>query len=296
MPSTRSIRSTRTRPRPHPGRPHDRSGRDRGPVAETNETVLDRDEPRLRPDLDAALAEPVRRVRRQGGIELGQDPVRGLDHDPAHVDRHPAGVRSERGPCEVLELTDRFDPGEPRPDENEPQRGAAFLSVGGLGGGVELREDPVAEPDRLRQGLEADRVLGESGDRQGPRPRTGADDGHVERFVSPAPVRKPDPCRAAFNLDPLHLTDDELRASEDAPERHDDGAGVDQPARHLGQERLIRHVVLRADHHQLVRVRRQQALEVAGRVQTDVAAADDQDPAHLTLPPGLRRSRSSPRR
>ena len=67
-----------------------------------------------------------------------------------------------RGPREVLELADRLDPGEPRADEDEPQRGAAFLIVCGLRRSVQLFEDPVPEPDRLRQGLEPVCVFGET--------------------------------------------------------------------------------------------------------------------------------------
>ena len=277
------------RRRPHPRGPHHGRGGDRGAVAEADGAVLDRDESRVRPDLDAALAEPVGRVRRERAIELRQDPVRGLDHDPPHIVRDPGRIRGEGGPREVLELTDRLDPGEPGPDEDEPERGAPFLGVFGLGRSVELREHTVPKPDRLGQRLEPDAVLSEPRYRQGPRPRAGTDNGHVERLVPPAAVGQTDPRRPALRVDPLHLAQDEPRATERTPERHDDGAGVDQPARHFRQERLIRHVVLRAHHDQLVPARGQSPLEVAGRVQTDVAATDDQDPGHrLTFSPGPR--------
>jgi hypothetical protein len=56
-----------------------------------------------------------------------------------------------------------------------------------------------------------------------------------------------------LQVDPLYLADDQLRPSQHASQRHDDGAWIDQPARDLGQERLIQHEVLRVDERELLR-------------------------------------------
>ncbi len=180
---------------------------------------------------------------------------------------------------QVLQLAERLDAREPRPDEHERQRPTAYLWIGHLVRGVELGQDAVPEPDRLREGPEPDALLGEPRHREGPRPGPGAQDQHVVRLLALVTAGQPDRRQPGGVVDPPDLSQDEAGPLQRAAERHDDRAGIDQPARDLREEGLIGHEVLRADQDQLM-LGSEPTLEVTSGVEPDVATADDQDPAH----------------
>lgn len=67
----------------------------------------------------------------------------------------------------VLEFAERLHTRVTASHEDEGQGGVADRGVAGGGGDVHLLDDVVAQPDGLLDGLEADGVVGESGDREG---------------------------------------------------------------------------------------------------------------------------------
>ncbi len=99
----------------------------------------------LQSDLDPALAEPSRRVLGQGVVELREDPVTGLHHDPPHLVPTHARIVAEGVAREVLQLSHRFDAREPGADEHGGEDAPPGLDVGHLVGLVERGEHAVAD-------------------------------------------------------------------------------------------------------------------------------------------------------
>ena len=150
----------RERRRLDPGRPQDRPRRDRLLRAVGREhadvPVVDLDDPRLRPDLDAeSLQLPLRRRRASGRVRR-QHPVHGLDEDDLRVggtDRPEVAL--ERVAGDLAERPGQLDPGRAAADEHERHPLAAPLRVGLALGGLEGDEDLAADLGRVLDGLEA---------------------------------------------------------------------------------------------------------------------------------------------
>ena len=215
-------------------------------------------------------------VGRQIPRQLRQDLRAGLDQDPPHLLRSQRRVVLHRVAGEVLEFAQRLHARVPGPDEDERERGAASSLVVGLGGDVQLRQHVVAQVDRLLHGLEPDPPLGESGHRQHarPRPRRHHQDVVAERHRGAVGDRHRR--RVRLVIDRHDLTDGDRRVSQQRPQRHHGGAGVDRAAGHFRQERLVLHEVVRAHQGDVV-ARLRQRLHVEGRLHAGEAAADDQD-------------------
>ena len=132
---------------------------------------LDRLERRPQPDLDAAAAQLAHRVVGEGQVDLGQHPVAGLDQDPAHPVQPRARVAVHRVGGEVLELGERLETGVAAADEDVGEQLLAPRRVLGRVRHLERLDHVVAEPDRVGEALEADRVLVEPRDRHRARDR-----------------------------------------------------------------------------------------------------------------------------
>jgi hypothetical protein len=178
-------------------------------------------------------------------------------------------VVAERVANEVGELGQCFDPRVACADEDEGQLAAAVRLGGGRGGDLEPREDVIPEMDRVAQGLEAERVVGEPWDRQCPGDGSERDD----------EVVVVDPEDALLGLDlyasPVAVVRDgtsenEVRVWAHDPERHDHVPRLECARGRLRQHRREEHEVLRADD------RCAAAPESARDVGAGEPAADDQ--------------------
>ena len=111
---------------------------------------------------------------------------------------------AERVADEVGQLGERLDARVTGADEDEAQLPQPLLLVLGGHGGLEAAEDVVAEVDRSRQRLEAERVLGEPGDRQRARGRAERDHDLGVADVDDV-LGGLDPCEALPVVDRGHL-------------------------------------------------------------------------------------------
>jgi hypothetical protein len=106
----------------------------------------------------------------QRGRDLAHDPVAGLDQQPAHALHPAAGVEVDDVGGEVLQLGQALDAGVAAAHEHVGQELLALARVVDRLGHLERAQHVVAQRDGLGQRLEPDRVLGQAGDRQRPRP------------------------------------------------------------------------------------------------------------------------------
>ncbi|MGX1131653.1 hypothetical protein RKD49_003843 [Streptomyces glaucescens] len=186
----------------------------------------------------------------------------------------------------VLQLAEGLHAREAAADEDEGEGRVADRGVAGGGGDVHLFDDVVAQADGLLDGLEADAVVGETGDGQGARDRTGREDELVVRQLlgrrAPLLGGEGREGRGAVGVpDGLRLADDDAAVGQDAAQRYDHVARGDGTGGRLGEKRLVRHVRVRGDDRDLRLARLQFVfqllLEAQGRVHPDVAAADNEN-------------------
>ncbi|CAM5250879.1 hypothetical protein SXANM310S_02311 [Streptomyces xanthochromogenes] len=186
----------------------------------------------------------------------------------------------------VLQLGQRLDARVAAADEHEGQGRVADGRVARRGGDVHLLDDVVAQADGLLDGLEADGVVREAGDRQGARDRTGREDEFVVRQTDGAGAvlgrgEGGDGGGAPRVVDAVGLADDDPALVQDPAQRHHDMARGDVSGRRLGQEGLVRHVRVRGHHGDLDRPAPQLGLELPlqaqRRVHPDVSAADHEN-------------------
>ena len=265
----------------HPGGPDHGPGRHALAGGEPNRVGADLLELGPEADLDPAAAQLGDRVVGELPVDLGQHPVHRLDQDPAHPVEARTRIAVHRVGREVLELGERLEARVAAADEDV---GEELLAPGGILAGVghlEGLDDVVAEPDRVREPLEADRVLVEAG--HGDRARDGADREHqlvVAELLGLAVV--------AAQLDGagggvvrVDRSEPQVRAAEDLAQRGDDVAGLEQAGGRLGQERRVEHEVDVVDEREPRRLHRQQPLQVAraGRPR-EPTTGDDDVPGH----------------
>ena len=196
--------------------------------------------------------------------------------------RQPRVVVLDRVPRHVLQLGERLDARVAAAHEGEGQRAGAHRRVVGGAGGVQPGEDVVAQVDRLADGLEADAVLGEAGDRQRPGDRAG---GHHQDVVGRARTASPRPARCApacsACVSPVTAPVITRQRLQRRAQRHHHVPRLHRAGRRLGQEGLVGHVRLRVDDHDLRPPPGQLLLQSQRGVEADVPAAHDQD--HRTL-------------
>lgn len=268
------------------GRPDDRTGREAGAVAEDGDAVRAGLQAGVQAYVDVAAAQFGDGVAAHVLADLGQDAVRGLDEDPLHVLGADVVVVARGVAGHVLEFAERLDAGVSAADEDEGEGRVADRGVAGGGGDVHLLDDVVTQADGLFDGLEADGVVGETGDGEGARDGAGGEDELVvgELFASRALLLGGEggEGRGAFGVvDGGGLADDDPAPGQDAAQRYHHMARGDQAGRRFGEEWLIRHVRVGSDDRDLgfapAEFRLQPPLETQGRVHPDVAAADNEN-------------------
>jgi hypothetical protein len=151
----------------------------------------------------------------------------------------------------ICELRQCLDTGVPGTDEHEGEL-ASLVLFGGCGGcGLQSAQHVGPQVDRVRERLEAKRVLREAGD--GQRPRNGA-----ERDDE---VRVPDlddvflglhGCLPSIGVYRSRATEEQLRVRAHHPERNHDVAWLEGAGSCLGQHRRVQHEVLGRDDRRAV--------------------------------------------
>ena len=171
-------------------------------------------------------------------------------------------------------------PAKPPPTTTKVSRRSRSGPCGQVGGLDEVLGDLIADRDRLFDVLQADRVVGDARDREGARDGAGR---HHDDVVVDVP-RLADLGRDGRLLvgvvDVRDLGRDDLGALEVTTVRDDRVTRLDAARRDLREERLVGHVGKRVDHGDVGFASSQPLLELLGRVEAGVAAADDQDFAH----------------
>ena len=233
---------------------------------------LDSVERRSDADVHSAAAQKLGGVVTQAGGDLGEDLGGGIDEDPVLWLGLQRWVVAERVLNQVGKLRQRFHSRVAGPDEDEGQLPAAVaLGVGGCGD-LQPRQHVVPQTDRVAQRLEAERVLGEAGNRKSPDDRSQRDD----------QIGVPHPEQAILGLDlgalPLGVvrddsTEDEIGVRAHHSQRDDDVPRLEGPRRGLRHHRGVEHVVLRAHD------RGAAPPELAGDVGPGESAAGDQGSA-----------------
>ena len=190
-------------------------------------------------------------------------------------------VVAQRVAGHVLHLGQRLDAGVAAADEDEGQRPAADLRVGRGGRHVEPVQHVVAQVDGLTDGLEADAVLAQAGDRQRPGDRAGGDDDVVVRDLPGRAADRLHDRGLAGVVDPGHRAGDDLALAQLPPQRHHGVPGRDVAGRRLGQERLVGHVRLRVDDDDLGLTGAELLGQAQGGVEADVPGTHHKDPLRV---------------
>jgi hypothetical protein len=241
-------------------------------VRELRRTGLGRLQRRVDVDLDAALNQLAGRVLAQPRRDLRKDLRRGVDEHPALRRVPEAWVVADRVAHEVGELRQRLDARVAGADEDEGQLTLPVRLVRGDVGRLQPLQDVVAEVDRVGEVLEAERMVGEPGNRQRPRDRANGDDEVLVADVDEA-FERLDLDAAVAEVERRRMPEDELGVRAHRPQRYDDVARLERARRRLREQRGEEHRVLRVDD------RRAALAEVVGDVAAGVPAADDHRPA-----------------
>ena len=135
----------------------------------------------------------------------------------------------------------------------------------------------VAQGHGFLDPLEADRVLLETGDRQGAGDGAGGHDDVVVVELEGLVVLGFDDDELVGVVDRRHLAGDDLGAGQVAAQRHDGVTGFDRTGSHLGEEGLVRHVRVGVDDGHGGFTAAEILQQILGRDETEVSAADDED-------------------
>jgi hypothetical protein len=134
----------------------------------------------------------------------------------------------------------------------------------------------VAEEGRLGQGLEAEGVLGHSGDVEGPGDPAGGEHQPVPGDLLGRPVGAAQGGRPALEVDGDHVAEQHLGPAQAGMEADGDVAGLHHPGGHVRQQGAVEEVVGRAGQEQLGGGGRQVLLQPPHAVEPGEAAADDE--------------------
>ena len=252
-PSTRSVASTRTRPRSSSGspnsreeggrldagRPDERPGRHGRAVRQDSGLAVVREQRLVDVNLDPSPLEAAGRVGPEPPRDVGEDRRGGVDEHPAL-----AGVTERRVVAAGPPVQDRATPRAPRlPHSPRRRRRSRARSRAPGSRSLEPLEHVVAECDRVGQILEAAAVLDEA--RHGEDPRDGPechheplvcdDSGTGDRLCGDRPACQVDRGRAA---------EQQLGMWAHLPERHDDVARLEGAGGRLGEQGGVEHRVL----------------------------------------------------
>ena len=185
IPATAKVSSTRTRPRSSSGSPSAAAtGLAATPAVQTSvRASIRRPSASVAPSASAeASAAPVRismprrssvRAAERASVSGVCDRIRGAGSTSTKrgLDVAQAAVPAQRPGHELLELRERLHAGEARAGEDERQ--PALRLLGRRVGELDLAQDVVAQPDRVRQVLQREGVLRQALD--GGHPGDGAE-------------------------------------------------------------------------------------------------------------------------
>ncbi len=222
------------------------------------------------------LQHPVAGLERH----LGHDAAHRLDEVEVRVLEVDLGVLLHEVGRDAAHLGEDLDAREAAADHHEGEEALALGAGGQRGRAVEVGEDAVADGDGLLDRLQADGLVRDARDRERARDAARGDDDDVVRELVGLAHGRRDGRGLRRVVDAGDLRRDDVGGAEVAALRDDRVAGLDGSGDHLGQERLVRHVRQRVDHGDLGLAGSEVRLELPCRVETGVAAADDQDFGH----------------
>ncbi len=261
------------------GRPHDQTGVELRAVGQHHVPVLGGLQERVEVDPSATALQrphdPLPRLLRH----LGQDPSARLDQVEAEVGEGQLRVGRQQRGGQGQQLTEALHPREATAHDGHREQPLPFGTGRQGGRPVEGDQQPVADGDSLLDVLQTDGLTGHSRDRQGARHCAGRHHDDVV-VLDELVVRRAHERRPGGVVDRRHGAGDDLRTVQVVPQRHRCEAGFDRSRRHLGQERLVRHVGPRVDHGDLGLVGPQPTLQPPRRVEPCVTATDHQHLDH----------------
>ena len=148
-------------------------------------------------------------------------------------------------------------------------------------GELEALDHVVAQPDRVREALEADRVLTQAGNRQHPGHGAVRDDQTVVAELVLGPSWSRMVTVRARRIAADRGPQPELRLLEDVAKRRDHVPRLERPRRGLRQERRVEQEVDVVDERDAGARAGHRALQLSGGVQAAEAATGDDDvPGH----------------
>ena len=212
--------------------------------------------------------------------DLGHDAAHRLDEVEVRLVEGELRVVLEQRARERAELGEDLDAGEAAADDDEGEQALALGTGREVRRLVEVREHAVADRDGLFDRLEADRVVGDAGDREGAR--DGAARDHDDVVVELPRLTDLGRDRGGLRrvVDARDLRGDDVGLLQVPALRDHRVTRLDRACGHLGKERLVRHVGKRVDDGDLGLAGAQPLLELPRRVEPRIATADDENLGH----------------
>jgi hypothetical protein len=166
--------------------------------------------------------------------DLREDPALRLDEVELEFGERQLGEVPEQRGRQREELAEGFDPGEAAADDGHRGQLPAFGAWVQHRRVLEGREQPVPDRDRLFDVLQADALVGDSGDGEGAGDGARRDHYRVIAQFPLDPAQQPDGDGAMLVVDRRRGAGDDLRAAQVAPQRHGDVAGFHRSGRQAG--------------------------------------------------------------
>jgi hypothetical protein len=216
-------------------------------------------------DVDAAPTQFAQRVLGETEVDLGQHAVGRLDQHPAHPMEPRPRVPLHRLGGKVLKLGQRLEPCVAATDEDIGEQLVAASGVLGVVGPLQRLDDVVAQPDRVGEALESDRVPVQAGDRQHAGDRAERQQQGVVADLVDLALVVADLNRVRGRIVGGERTEAQIGSAQDVAQRGHHVARLQRPGRRLGQERRVEQEIDVVDQHQARRLARHQPLHLAGR-------------------------------
>jgi hypothetical protein len=182
-------------------------------------------------------------IAKRGG-HFGQYLVLRMDHGHYDILFPEIAVEAGAAANQFVEFAGDFDPAEPGPHDDEMEKPAASLGIGGCFGAFHLMDDVLSEVDGVVHDLESESVLRHAWDDAEVAVRSTGEDHMVVVQARPDAV-----ALVIFNLgsgqiDSFHA----LGTAADTREHLAKGCGgcvyIDGGSRDIGEQRMKNHVVL----------------------------------------------------
>jgi hypothetical protein len=236
---------------PHPDTPDQRAGGHELAVRKPDPLGGGRLDRGLQADLDPPLAQDPVGGGRQAAVQLGQHPRRQVQQQPAEPLAVKVGALAGDGPGQQLAVGGDLGAGVAGPDDHEGAARRPLFGVVAAGGQLQLAHQVVTQPQRLGEAAEAVGVLGDPGDRQQPVDAAGGQQQPVVGHRVALALRVDQADRAPVQVDGVDGAQHEPDTGQGRRQRHRHPPGIQDPGRHLGQQRQIEEVVGRVDEDHL---------------------------------------------